>query len=143
MPLSNKCRSYLVTIVVLSVGIAVGVGITQVLPLFERDEKTSWDFADNKINFSRTVALKVGQSMVIHGKRGKCGELPQSAEKTLAKLPTDLKTGKLRVGELGVRSSRSCNGITPAREVIFDAIQPGSEIIRLYGDDIVVTVEAE
>lgn len=94
----------------------------------------------NNIPWRKHVSLHVGEEAVVHGKRGNCGELPKSPEKILAALPKHLTTGILRTGELGMRTSRRCEGPTPAREIIFRGLYPGKETFFLYGDDVTVIV---
>ncbi len=93
-----------------------------------------------KPQYKRDVTLSVGQSTVIHGARGECGEAPPDWEEVVRGLPLSL-TGSYSDGGLGVRWSRSCGGPTPARAVKFTAEKAGSEQIVLYGDPINITVK--
>ena len=84
--------------------------------------------------------LKVGDSVVIHAKRGRCGEQPPSWEQVFEYLPESL-TGIWSDGGVGYRVSRSCGGATPARAVVFTATRPGEERFMLYEDPITIRVE--
>ena len=97
-------------------------------------------FADsnNKIPFHKTVELKVGQSMVVHGYRGECGKRPANVDPNRTR---DTKLGTLSNGKWGVTKSRSCGGWTPAVEIIFTARKKGRETIKVAGDAIKVRVK--
>ena len=86
------------------------------------------------------VSPKVGDSVVIHGVRGDCGQEPPSWRNLAPGFPS-LKTGVLSEGRIGVRFSRACGGNTPAREVVFTAKRPGSEKITLFGDTTTIEVK--
>ncbi|UYN95650.1 MAG: hypothetical protein KIT25_01495 [Enhydrobacter sp.] len=91
--------------------------------------------------FNRELTvLKVGESAVIHGKRGRCAEQPVSWEETFQGLP-NLSTGVWSNGGVGYRVSRSCGGPTPARAVVFTATRPGEDRFMLYEDPVVIRVE--
>ena len=94
----------------------------------------------NNIPWRKQTSLHVGEEVVVHGKRGNCGELPKPSEKIQSELPSHLDTGILKTGKLGMRTSRRCDGPTPAREIIFKGLYPGKETFFLYGDDITVIV---
>lgn len=51
-----------------------------------------------------------------------------------------LATGTWSDGGKGLRYSRNCSSLTPARGVTFTATVVGSEQINLYGDDISIRV---
>lgn len=89
-----------------------------------------------KIPFVEKLTIKVGQSAVIHGIRGDCGQLPPASKLK----PKKLKTGTLTYGKTGIRNSRSCGGPTPAVEVIFTATKPGKERFKVEGDSMQVIV---
>jgi hypothetical protein len=93
--------------------------------------------AENNIPYEERLTLEVGQSAVIYGHRGDCGQLPTADQ---IELPA-LKTGTLSVGEDGQRRSRSCGGLTPAVEIIFTATTPGRERFEIDGDDFSVRVK--
>lgn len=97
-------------------------------------------FAANKIVWRPNVDIREGEKVVIHGKRGICGELPPTEEYMRTQFPTDLKHGHLEVGELGARYSRRCQGPTAAREVVYVGETAGTEQFSLYGDDITVVI---
>lgn len=89
--------------------------------------------------YVRNVSVKVGETAIIHGARGnECGEAP-TWESAKLLLP-ELVTGTLTDGGVGTRVSRQCGGRVPARAILFTAMQPGTEQISLYGDDIVIRV---
>jgi hypothetical protein len=92
--------------------------------------------SENEIEYRERVTLNVGESVVIHGIRGDCGQLPTRGD---IELPA-LTTGTLSVGKEGYRESRRCNGETPAVEVIFTATAPGRERFEIEGDPISVRV---
>lgn len=92
---------------------------------------------DNVIEYRERVTLSVGQSAVIHGIRGECGQAPVKSE---IELPA-IKTGTLSLGKDGRRQSRSCGGPTPAIEVIFTATTKGRESFEVEGDKISVRVK--
>lgn len=96
--------------------------------------------AKNSIVWRKNVSLTVGQKIVVHGKKGACGRMPPRVENILPRLPKNLITGKLTTGELGLRASNGCNGLTPAREIVFEAMAPGQETFFLFGNDINVQI---
>lgn len=98
------------------------------------------NWKDNYVSWQKQVSLKVGEEIVVHGFRSRCGQIPPDAEEAKSRFPKSLKTGKLLAGGMGVRFSRHCKGTTPIREVIFKAERPGTEIFTVFGDDIKVTV---
>lgn len=98
------------------------------------------DVKENHIPYERRIKLRVGESAVIHGHRGACGQAAPEVEKTEKRLPTNLQTGVLSAGRTGVRYSRHCKGETPAREVIMNAKRAGSDSITIFGDTIDITV---
>jgi len=89
------------------------------------------------IAYKERVNVGVGESVVVHGARGDCGQAP---EKSSIRLPA-LETGTLSLGKAGTRDSNSCGGPTPAIEVIFTATTPGRESFELFGDTITVRVK--
>ncbi|NJS40481.1 MAG: hypothetical protein HC783_17400 [Rhodobacteraceae bacterium] len=92
--------------------------------------------SQREIKYRERVTLNVGESVVVYGYRGDCGQLPTSGQ---VELP-QLKTGTLSTGKDGIRMSKRCNGMTPAVEVIFTATTPGRESFELQGDGISVRV---
>ncbi|MDP2740777.1 MAG: hypothetical protein Q8O82_19220 [Pseudorhodobacter sp.] len=92
--------------------------------------------SNNVIEWVPSLTLKVGQSAVVHGVRGKCGAMPSSK-----KLKTRyFRTGKLTYGKPGMRQSATCGGLTPAVEAVFVATKPGAERFEISNDIIRVTV---
>jgi len=92
-----------------------------------------------EIPYQAKVSLEVGQSAVIHGARGECGQNAPEWEKVAPSLPI-LSTGKFSDGGLGIRNSQRCGGATPARAVRFTATTPGTEQIQLFGDPVRIEV---
>ncbi len=90
----------------------------------------------NEIDYRERVTVNVGESVVVHSIRGECGQLPTSGDLGLPALTT----GTLSIGKEGFRNSRSCNGDTPAVEVIFTATAPGRERFEIDGDPVSVRV---
>lgn len=90
----------------------------------------------NEIPYRESVTLNVGESAIIYGYRGECGQLPGAGE---VRVPA-LSTGTLSIGRPGQRESRRCGGVTPAVEIIFTATNPGRESFELQGDRIRVRV---
>ncbi len=124
-----------------------GIGVVVVISTFflmrsSSDAASDQDAAMrlNNIPWTRNVSLHVGEEAVVHGKRGDCGQLPKAEDKIQKDLPNDLTTGVLTTGKLGMRTSRRCDGATPAREIVFKALYAGRETFFLYGDDVTVTV---
>lgn len=91
------------------------------------------------IDYYRYVDLMVGESKTIHGRRGSCGNAAPTWESVERELPP-LATGIWSDGGEGLRYSRNCSSLTPARGVAFTATIAGSEQINLYGDDITIRV---
>ena len=91
------------------------------------------------IDYYRYVDLAVGESKTIHGRRGSCGNAAPPWEAVERELPP-VTTGIWSDGGKGLRYSRNCSGLTPARGVTFTATTVGSEEINLYGDDITIRV---
>lgn len=97
------------------------------------------DMTGQPIEAREVVTAKVGQSVVVHGSRGRCGEQPPGWEEVFAGLP-QLSNGVWSDGGVGIRVSRACNGGTPARAVVFTATHPGEERFTLYDDPITIRV---
>lgn len=91
------------------------------------------------IDYYQYVDLNVGESKTIHGRRGSCGNSAPTWETVKRELPS-LATGIWSDGGEGLRYSRNCSSLTPARGVAFTATIAGSEKINLYGDDITIRV---
>ncbi|MFK7743697.1 MAG: hypothetical protein AB8B47_01480 [Roseobacter sp.] len=92
---------------------------------------------NNKIPFHKSVDLKVGQSMIVNGYRGDCGERPKNVDPNRTRAT---KLGVLSNGKWGVTKSRTCGGWTPAVEVIFTAQKKGRETIKVAGERIKISV---
>lgn len=92
---------------------------------------------NNKIPTHRSVELKVGQSVVVNGYRGKCGKRPTNVDPQRTR---DTKFGVLSNGKWGVTKSRTCGGWTPAIEVIFTGKKKGRETIEVAGIKIKIAV---
>lgn len=97
------------------------------------------DMTGQRVYWRELSEVKIGESVVIHAKRGRCGEQPPLWEETFEYLP-ELATGIWSDGGVGYRVSRSCGGATPARAVVFTATRPGEERFMLYEDQITIRV---
>jgi hypothetical protein len=97
------------------------------------------DMTDQRIYWRELAEVTVGESVVIHAKRGRCGQQPPSWEDTFAQLPA-LTTGIWSDGGVGYRVSRACGGATPARAVVFTATRPGEDRFMLYEDPVTIRV---
>jgi hypothetical protein len=97
------------------------------------------DMTDQRIYLRELAEVSVGESVVIHAKRGRCGQQPPSWEETFAHLPA-LATGIWSDGGVGYRVSRACGGATPARAVVFTATRPGEDRFMLYEDPVTIRV---
>ncbi|MEM1075293.1 MAG: hypothetical protein AAGI36_12600 [Pseudomonadota bacterium] len=99
--------------------------------------------SSNKIKVKSKVNLKVGQAMIVHGRRGSCGKLPTKAELSASKSDIDaaLTTGHVVFGKPGVRKSGACGGWTPVYETIFVADKPGRETVKIHGDSVRIFVK--
>lgn len=93
--------------------------------------------ADNPIKGHSKVSMKVGQSAVIWGWRGECGQRPKGVDR---KRTRATKLGVLSNGKWGVFKSRTCGGWTPAVEIIFTAKKKGSEVITTQFDQKIQVV---
>lgn len=98
------------------------------------------DVTGQRIPYRDRVTLKVGQSAVIHGARGACGEQPPPWNAARWELPP-LYIGAWSDGGVGYRISRACDGPTPVRGIVFTAINPGKESIVIFNDPVVISVE--
>ncbi|MFK7869421.1 MAG: hypothetical protein AB8B58_09295 [Roseobacter sp.] len=92
---------------------------------------------NNQIRYVKSVELNVGQSMVVYGFRGDCGERPKNVDPNRTRAT---KLGVLSNGKWGVTKSKTCGGWTPAVEIIFTASKKGRETIKVGGDTIKVRV---
>lgn len=99
----------------------------------------SYGYHGQPISPRRVVDLKVGESAIIHGMRGRCGKEAPDWETARRGLP-ELLIGTFSDGGVGIRNSRSCSGPTPARAIRFTATKPGKESFELYDDPITITV---
>ncbi|MGX9356758.1 hypothetical protein ACS3SW_16810 [Roseobacteraceae bacterium S113] len=97
-------------------------------------------FEEYHIPWRNNVVLRVGDTEVIHGARGACGELPESNQIIRASFPKTLRHGELDVGMLGARKSAICGGPTPAVEILYKATSPGVDEFVLYGNQMRVRV---
>lgn len=98
------------------------------------------DMAGLRVPWREHTVLKVGQSTVVHGARGRCGEQPPPWETAFHRLPP-LSIGIWSDGGIGYRISNSCGGPTPARAIVFTATAPGEEQFHLYEDPVTIRVE--
>ncbi len=95
-----------------------------------------------RIAYQSGVPLAVGESAIVHGRRGDCGSLPSEAGLARSKADLDAQTslGTFSFGAPGVRRSVACNGDTPARQAIFTATSTGRQTLDVHGDPVSVTV---
>lgn len=115
---------------------ALIIGLTALAPAAQAD-------SSNKVKYRSSITLKVGQAVIVHGKRGTCGQLPSKSDLSESKgnLDRKLKTGHIAFGKPGVRKSGSCGGWTPVYETIFVADRPGKETVKIHGDPVRITVK--
>jgi hypothetical protein len=96
--------------------------------------------AAQNIPTNLNVSLRVGQSTIIHGVRGRaCGSPAPSWAETMATLPGS-QIGAFSDGGIGTRTSRVCGGTVPARAIRFKATRKGSEVVTVQGDPVSITV---
>ena len=96
--------------------------------------------AAQNIPTNLNVTLRVGQSTIIHGVRGRaCGAPAPSWGEAAATLPSS-QIGTFSDGGIGTRSSRVCGGSVPARAIRFKATKKGSEVVNVQGDPVAITV---
>ncbi len=138
-------RWHIIAAVALAVLVASGV-IMLTATWKQSTEAKGPDSGSDAINiagqyfFSRDrVNAKLGESIIVHGHRGACGEQPPSWEDTSSKLPK-LTIGIWSDGGVGVRNSDACRGPTPARAVVFTATKQGEGRVSLFGDNLLISV---
>ncbi|MGN6143130.1 MAG: hypothetical protein ACTHOP_06010 [Mesorhizobium sp.] len=97
--------------------------------------------ADNApiVPFKPKVTMKVGETRPIYAERGDCGKLPREWLLVEADLPA-VRTGTFSDGGLARRYSKFCQGLTPARAIVFNATQSGVEEFEIQGDFFQMTV---
>lgn len=97
--------------------------------------------ADNApiVPFKPVLTMKVGDSRPIYAERGDCGKLPRDWQEVEADLPT-LATGTFSDGGLARRHSKFCQGLTPARAIVFTATEAGVSEFEIQGDFFKLTV---
>ena len=93
--------------------------------------------SDNPIKGLSKVTMKVGESKVIWGWRGKCGARPKGVD---PKRTRASKLGVLSNGKWGVFKSRTCGGWTPAVEIVFTAKKKGREVNTTQFDQKIAVV---
>lgn len=95
--------------------------------------------ADGKpiIPFNPVVNMKLGDSRAIYAVRGDCGKLPPEWNAINLPMP---RTGALSDGGLARRYSKFCEGVTPARAIVFSAKVAGVEEFEIQGDFFKMTV---
>ncbi|APH73937.1 hypothetical protein [Aquibium oceanicum] len=114
----------------------VGAGLVFIMGF----EVSAQDGASADVEYRKAVSLKVGESIVVHGARGKCGEEPPVWEKVLPMLP-ELEIGHWSEGNIGTRYSRKCGGPTPARGIVLNATRSGQAEVTLFGDPVKIEVD--
>lgn len=93
--------------------------------------------AENVIPAHKSVKLSVGETIVIHGYRGPCGERPGNVDPNRTRAT---QLGVLSNGKWGVMKSRTCGGMTPAVEILFTAKKKGREVVEIQKTKIRVEV---
>lgn len=91
------------------------------------------------VPFKPDVTMKLGESRPIYAERGDCGKLPREWPLVEADLP-QARTGTFSDGGLARRYSKFCQGLTPARAIVFTATRPGVEEFEIQGDFFKMTV---
>ncbi len=91
------------------------------------------------VPFRPVVTMKVGESRPIYAERSDCGKLPRDWQMVESDLPA-VRTGTFSDGGLARRFSKFCQGLTPARAIVFTAIAPGIEEFEIQGDFFKMTV---
>lgn len=92
------------------------------------------------VSYTPEFQIEVGESRIIHAERGDCGRLPRDWNGVAGALPAS-ETGIFSDGGLARRNSKFCGGETPARAIMFTAIQPGVEEFLIQGDFFRVVVD--
>lgn len=97
--------------------------------------------ADNApiVSFRPVLKMKVGESRPIYAERGDCGKLPRAWPQVLSDLP-EVGTGTFSDGGLARRHSKFCQGLTPARSIVFTASRAGVDEFEIQGDFFKLTV---
>lgn len=98
------------------------------------------DVAGDLVRWRRSTELAVGESAVIHGERGACGQQPAPWEETVVHLPS-LDFGIWSDGGVGHRVSRACGGPTPVRAIVFTGQGPGLAEFVLFDDAVRISVK--
>jgi hypothetical protein len=91
------------------------------------------------VPFNPVVTMKVGDTRPIYAERGDCGKLPRDWELVESDQPA-LRPGTFSDGGLARRFSKFCQGLTPARAIVFTATTPGIEEFEIQGDFFKMTV---
>jgi len=94
---------------------------------------------ERTIGYLPFAELKVGESVLVHAKRGECGQAPPEWYQIEHEIPA-LQTGRLVDDGLGTSRSTTCGGLTPGRLVRFVAERPGDETFELFQRKIRVLV---
>ena len=93
-----------------------------------------------EIPYQKNVSLQVGESAIIYGVRGECGQPAPSWEDIAKQLPT-ISAGRFSDGGIGTRWSRACRGATPARAIQYTAITDGNDQLILFQDPVNIEVK--
>lgn len=91
--------------------------------------------------FNDVVEIKVGESVILKGVRGRECEDPAPAWSRLADRLPSSDLGILSDGGAGFTDSGRCKGRVPARGVKFTATKPGTETLEIYKDEFRITVK--
>ncbi|MDA0704339.1 MAG: hypothetical protein O3A96_14070 [Proteobacteria bacterium] len=90
--------------------------------------------------YNESVDLKVGESLILKGVRGRECEDSAPAWSRLADRFPSSDLGTLSDGGAGFTDSGRCKGRVAARGIKFTATKPGTETLEIYNDEIRITV---
>ena len=92
------------------------------------------------IGYDARVEMRVGESRLIHGDRGKCdGTMLPDWNNTSPRVP-ESRLGSFSDGGLARKMNNYCNAVVPVRAVKFTAREAGTEEMRLLDDFIKIVV---
>jgi len=91
------------------------------------------------IGYRAYTELNVGESRLVHARRGECGRRPPEWHEMEHELP-DIEIGRFVDDGLGESQSDRCGGLTPARLVRFVAEKPGAEVFDLFQRKLKIVV---
>lgn len=94
---------------------------------------------ERTIGYLPFAELRVGETVLVHAKRGACGQPAPEWREFAHEIPA-LATGRLIDDGEGTSRSTTCGGTTPGRLVRFVAEKPGDETFDLFQRKIHVIV---